>query len=68
MVVTGTFIDNFSRKALVNFLKQKFDTRDTFKIFKIFVERQNGCQINILRTDRGQKCLICDYFLKKNEI
>ena len=65
MVVTGTFIDNFSKKALVNFLKQKFDTCDTFKIF---VERQNGCQIKILRMDRGQKCLICDYFLKKNEI
>ena len=28
-----TFIDNFSRKAWVYFLKQKFDACDTFKIF-----------------------------------
>ena len=46
-------------------MKQKSDACDVFKIFKTFVERQNGCQIIILGIDSSQEYLVCDDFLKK---
>jgi len=35
------------------FLKFKSETFENFKKFKVFVEKQSGCQIKTLRTDRG---------------
>jgi len=46
------FIDDFSRKTWVYFLKQKLEVLTTFK-FKFVVEKESGCQIKALLTDRG---------------
>ena len=48
-----TFIDDFSRKVWVYFLKHKSDVFDTFKKWKILIEKQTGKQIRRLRTDNG---------------
>lgn len=37
----------------VYFLKNKSQAFDCFKKFKSLVEKQSGCQIKTLRTDRG---------------
>ncbi|KAL3508850.1 hypothetical protein ACH5RR_028251 [Cinchona calisaya] len=60
-----TFIDDFSRKTWVYFLKNKSDACDVFKKFKYYLEKQSGYFIKILRTDWGTEFLLCDDFLKK---
>lgn len=50
------FIDDFSRKIFVHFLKKKSDIFEVFKTFKNRVERETGNQIKVLRTDNG-----CEY-------
>ncbi|XP_048491792.1 retrovirus-related Pol polyprotein from transposon TNT 1-94 isoform X1 [Beta vulgaris subsp. vulgaris] len=47
------FIDDYSRKTLVYFLKNKSEAFDTFKTFKAMVEKESGYEIKALRTDRG---------------
>lgn len=47
------FIDDFSRKFFVHFLKNKSDIFSEFKIFKYRVERETDRKIKILRTDNG---------------
>ena len=47
-----TFIDDFIRKAWFYLLKEK-QAFNKFKEFKVLVERQSGCNIKILRSDRG---------------
>jgi len=63
-----TFIDDFSRKIWVYFLKNKSDACEVLKIFKVYVERQNGYFVKTLRTDRGTEFLVCDDYLKKCDI
>ncbi|CAJ2659262.1 unnamed protein product [Trifolium pratense] len=48
-----TFTDDFSRKTWIYFLKEKSSALDTFKTFKVLVEKESGCAIQCLRTDRG---------------
>jgi hypothetical protein len=48
-----TFIDDYSTKTWVYFLKHKSETCDKFKEFKALVEKQSGIFIKILRSDRG---------------
>ncbi|GKV39214.1 hypothetical protein SLEP1_g47020 [Rubroshorea leprosula] len=48
-----TFIDDFSRKTWVYFLQQKSEALMAFKSFKVFVEKEAGSQIQVLRTDCG---------------
>ncbi|KAG8481222.1 hypothetical protein CXB51_025972 [Gossypium anomalum] len=48
-----TFIDDFSRKVWVFFLKQKSDVFSAFKSWKIMIEKQTREQIKYLRTDNG---------------
>eukprot|EP00253_Pinus_taeda_P028641 PITA_28641 len=50
-----TFIDDFSRRTWVYFLKLKREVFNTFLAFKAFVEKQSGHQILKLRTDNGGK-------------
>lgn len=52
----GLFIDDYSRKTFVHFLKKKSDILSEFKIFKARAERELGRKIKILRTDNG-----CEY-------
>ncbi|RDX94009.1 hypothetical protein CR513_23663, partial [Mucuna pruriens] len=61
-----TFIDDFSRKTWVYFLKS--EACDAFKSFKAFVEKQSGCRIKALRTDRGQEYLACADFFDQHGI
>jgi hypothetical protein len=48
-----TFIDDYSRKTWVYFLKHKYETFDKFKEFKALVEKQSGLSIKKLRLDEG---------------
>ncbi|KAL5766903.1 hypothetical protein ACOSP7_017520 [Xanthoceras sorbifolium] len=48
-----TFIDDYSRKVWVYFLKHKNDVFATFKQWKALVEKQTGRKIKRLRTDNG---------------
>ena len=47
------YIDDYSRKAWVNFLVEKSDAFVAFKLFKECVEKESGLVIKCLRTDRG---------------
>ena len=48
-----TFIDEFSRRTWVYFLKLKRNFFDKFLAYKAFVEKQSEHQIQWLRTDNG---------------
>ncbi|KAL0373808.1 UNVERIFIED_CONTAM: Retrovirus-related Pol polyprotein from transposon TNT 1-94 [Sesamum radiatum] len=48
-----TFIDDFSRKVWVYFLKQKSEVFAKFKLWKAEVENQTGRKIKFLRSDNG---------------
>ena len=60
-----TFIDDYSRRTWVYFLKQKSETFEKFKEFKIYVEKHCGRSLKVLRTDRGGEytsnefCVFC---------
>jgi transposase InsO family protein len=47
------FIDDFSRRTWVYFLKEKSETFFVFKKFKVFIENLSGECIKTLRSDRG---------------
>jgi hypothetical protein len=47
------FIDDYSRKCWIYFLKDKSDTFDKFKEYKAFIEKQTGKHVKILRTENG---------------
>lgn len=65
-----TFIDDYSRKVFVYFLKQKSDVLNTFVDFKVFVENQTGRKIKTFRTDGGgEYCSkVFDRFCRKTGI
>jgi hypothetical protein len=48
-----TFIDDFTRKVFVYFLKSKSDVKELFDEYRALVETQTGKKIKILRTDNG---------------
>ena len=48
-----TFIDDFSRKLWVYFLKQKSEVFQKFKDWKAMVENQKGRKVKVLRSDNG---------------
>lgn len=52
-----TFIDDFSRKTWIYFLVEKSSALDIFKKFKVMTEKEAGCEIGCLRTDRGVNLL-----------
>jgi len=47
------FVNDFSRMMRVYFLEQKSEAFNIFLKFRVFVERQSGCMLKILLTDRG---------------
>lgn len=47
------FIDDFTRKVFVYFIKFKSEVKNKFVDFKCLVENQTGRKIKILRTDNG---------------
>ncbi|GAU47763.1 hypothetical protein TSUD_193000 [Trifolium subterraneum] len=48
-----TFTDDYSRKTWTYFLHEKSSAIDVFKRFKALVEKESGCLVQCLRTDRG---------------
>lgn len=50
-----TFIDDYSRKVYVYFLKNKLDIKSVFEKFKVEVENELGKKIKILRSDNGKE-------------
>nr|GEY51045.1 retrovirus-related Pol polyprotein from transposon TNT 1-94 [Tanacetum cinerariifolium] len=51
------FIDDFSRKTWVYFLKEKSQAFEAFKTFKAMVEKEKGLKIKSMRSDRGGEFL-----------
>jgi transposase InsO family protein len=49
----GIFIDDFSRKSWIFFMKTKGQVFSRFQEFKALVENQTGKKIRVLRTDNG---------------
>jgi transposase InsO family protein len=47
------FVDDFSRKMWVYFLKLNSDMFKEFQNFKALVENESGCHITSLRSDNG---------------
>ncbi|GLU18737.1 hypothetical protein SLE2022_350210 [Rubroshorea leprosula] len=47
------FIDDYSRKTWVYFLKKKSEVLKCFQNFKALVEKESGFKIQALRSDRG---------------
>jgi transposase InsO family protein len=48
-----TFIDDYSRRTWIYFLKTKDEVFDQFQEFKALVENQTGKKIKVLRSDNG---------------
>lgn len=65
-----TFIDDYTRKVWIYFLKEKSETYNHFILFKAMVEKQSDHKIKCLRSDRGGEYLLQDLedFLKLNGI
>lgn len=65
-----TFIDDFSRFVWVDFMKEKSEAFDKFKLFKELVESETSQKIKCLRTDNGGEYTsdIFKRFLKENQI
>ena len=56
-----TFIDDFTRKTWVYFLRHKYDALVYFQHSKALVEKKSGYNIKILRTDRGGEYVSNDF-------
>ena len=56
-----TFIDDFSRKVWVYFLKHKSEAFQRFKEWKIMAEKQIGKSVKNLRTDNGLELCSNDF-------
>jgi hypothetical protein len=48
-----TFIDDYSRKTWIYFLKAKSEVFTWFQVFRALVENQSGKRIKVLRSDNG---------------
>ena len=48
-----TFIDYFSRKTWIYFLKEKYEVFNKFQEFKALVEDLLGRKIKVLRSENG---------------
>ena len=56
-----SFIDDFSRKTWIYFLRKKSEFFDTFKEFKDLVENQIEKIIKVSRTDNGREFLANEF-------
>ena len=56
-----TFVDDFSRKVWVYFLRQKNETFSMFKKLKALLENQDGRKIKKIRTDNGLEFLESEF-------
>lgn len=65
-----TFIDDFTRKTWIYFLKNKSEVFEKFQNFKALMENQSGLHIKVLRTDRGGEYISKEFlrFCRENGI
>lgn len=49
------FIDDYSRRLSIYFLKNKSEALDAFETYKSYVEKHTGYQILALRFDNGRE-------------
>jgi transposase InsO family protein len=56
-----TFIDDFSRKTWIYFLKRKSEVFNYFKDFQAIVEKQSGYKIRTVRSDQGGEYTTNDF-------
>lgn len=65
-----TFIDDYSRKTFVYFLKQKSDVFEKFKEWKALVENQTNKKLKVIRSDNGGEYVNSKFqnFLRQNGI
>jgi hypothetical protein len=47
------FVDDYSRKMWVYFLKLKSEVFNEFQKFRVLVEKESGCHIISLKSDNG---------------
>ena len=57
-----TFINDFSHKSWVYFLKHKSETFGIFQDFKSMVEKEYGESIKILKTNNGGELTKNEYY------
>jgi len=65
-----TFTNDFNRKTWIYILKEKSRAFEIFKLFKSLVEKESGCFIKCLRSDRGGEYTSAEFneFCKSNGI
>lgn len=68
MIISGKryvmcFIDDYSRKGWVYFLKEKSEVFEYFKMFKKLVEIKISKKIKCLRIDRGGEYISNEFFV-----
>ena len=65
-----TFIDDYSRKAFVYFIKAKNEAFEKFQQFKSLVENQTGQRIKTIRSDNGGEYINAPFqhFLRQHGI
>ncbi|KAJ0778941.1 putative RNA-directed DNA polymerase [Helianthus annuus] len=65
-----TFIDDFSRYVWLDFMKEKSEVFEKFKLFQAEAERQTGNKIQCLRSDNGGEYLAhnFDKYLREHKI
>jgi len=56
------FVDDFSRRTWVYFIKQKYDAFVIFQQFRVLMEKQSGYCPKTLPTDRGGE-FTCNKFI-----
>ena len=59
-----TFIDDYSRKTWIYFLKAKSEVFERFREFKTLMENQTRKKIRVLRIDNGGEYTFNDYLCK----
>jgi len=64
------FTDDYSRMSWVYFLKFKSEVFENFRKFKALVEKQSGCSLKALHSDRGGEFTSKEFddFCEKNGI
>jgi len=63
-----SFINDYSRRTWIYFLRSKSEVYSKFKEFKAFAENQTGKKIKCLRTDNGGDEVIYALFLESKEL
>lgn len=65
-----SFIDDYSRKVWVYFVKEKSKVLGYFQEFKAMVEKESGLQIKCLQLDNGGEYISNEFsaFLRKHGI